>query len=281
MFQAPAQGGDALLHFATASLQVGISLPDFDDLIAEAESHPMRGWDFTWLGERLTATTLPWDYRGMVQRLARESSDLLDLGTGGGEWLARLDQRPERTVATEGWPPNLAIARTRLGPLGVEVFAYEGPSDNVKQTGAEPPLPFPDGSFHLVADRHESFLAVEVARVLAKGGRFITQQVGDGRELAALMGVAPAQPPRPSWELALACAQVEAAALRVTAGGEVNQLETIADVGALVWYLKAVPWELPGFAPESFRERLLELHELCQRAPLRFERRAFWLLAEA
>jgi SAM-dependent methyltransferase len=254
---------------------------DFDDLIAEVESHPLHGWDFAWLGDRLTTSPLPWSYRTMVQQLARGSSDLLDLGTGGGEWLARLDQRPGRTVATEGWPPNLTIARTRLEPLGVEVVAYDGPSDNVTQSGAEPPLPFPDGSFHLVADRHEAFLAVEVAQVLTKGGRFVTQQVGDGRELAALIGVAPVQPPGPIWELALACAQVEAAGLRVTDAGEVNQVETIADVGALVWYVKAVPWELPGLAPESFRERLLELHELCRRAKLQFERRVFWLLAEA
>lgn len=256
-------------------------MADFDELIAEAESHPIHGWDFEWLGDRVTTTPLPWSYRTMVQRLARESSDLLDLGTGGGEWLAKLDQRPQRTVATEGRPPNLTIAQTRLEPLGVEVVAYNGPWDNVSQTGADPPLPFPDRSFHLVADRHGAFLAIEVARVLAKGGRFISQQVGDGRELAALVGVAPAQPLSRIWDLALASSQVEAAVLRVTDGGEVDEVETIADVGALVWYLHAVPWELASFAPAAFRERLVELHQLSQEVPLRFERRAFWVLAEA
>ena len=54
----------------------------------------MEGWDWDWLGARPTSSPLPWSYREIVQRLARDSPDLLDLGTGGGEWLAKLATLP-------------------------------------------------------------------------------------------------------------------------------------------------------------------------------------------
>jgi hypothetical protein len=76
-------------------------------LLDEAERQPFVGWDFSWLRGRLDSQPLPWDYTATVVEHARNSSDLLDLGTGGGEWLAELSYRPPRTVATEAWGPNL------------------------------------------------------------------------------------------------------------------------------------------------------------------------------
>lgn len=137
---------------------------EFEALVSEAETRPLGGWDFSWLGSRLETGQLPWDYDSLVLRRARESPDLLDLGTGGGEWLARLPYRPPRTVATEAWEPNVAAAGARLGPLGVTVVSVEGAPDNAEQEAGEPRvrLPFPAASFHLVAARHESFVATEV-----------------------------------------------------------------------------------------------------------------------
>src|SRR5207244_4921427 len=100
---------------------------------------------------------LPWDYTASVVEHARSSPDLLDLGTGGGEWLAELSYRPPRTVATESWGPNVAIASARLRPLGVDVVQVAPARDNTGKPveGAASPLPFPDEAFHLVVDRHE------------------------------------------------------------------------------------------------------------------------------
>ena len=83
------------------------------------------------------------------------------------------------------------------------------------------------------------------------------------------------------WDLELAASQVESAGLKVTDEGETTQVEMIADIGALVWCLNAIPWAVPNSSPGAFRERLLELHQLSQVAPLQFSRGAFWLLAEA
>ena len=35
----------------------------------------------------------------------------------------------------------------------------------------------------------------------------------------------------------------------------------IFDIGAIVYYLKAVPWELPGFTVEKYYNKLLEIHD--------------------
>jgi len=42
----------------------------FERLVNEAMNAPFSGWDFSWLGARSTAGTLPWNYRREVARRA-------------------------------------------------------------------------------------------------------------------------------------------------------------------------------------------------------------------
>jgi len=100
--------------------------------------------------------------------MIRNVDSLLDMGAGGGEFLASLMPLPIHTCATEGYEPNVSVARTLLQPLGVKVFRYED-DDN---------LPFDDEEFELIINRHESYSPKEVFRLLKPGGYFITQQVG-------------------------------------------------------------------------------------------------------
>jgi SAM-dependent methyltransferase len=236
---------------------------NFDELIAEAEHQPTRGWDFSWLGERMTTRPLPWDFTELVAERARVATDLLDMGTGGGEWLAELPGRPSRTVATEAWDPNVTVARERLEPLGIDVVHIEGTPDNAMQgrgeTGGD--LPFDDDSFDLITNRHESFVASEVARVLRPEGVFMTQQLGDGvfREFNELLGAD--VPQQKAWRLPLAVDQVERAGLSVKRSAEGREEVTFADIGALAWYLRMVPWTVPGFSIARYHERLRHLHE--------------------
>jgi SAM-dependent methyltransferase len=256
---------------------------DFERLLAEAAAHPIEGWDFSWLGSRVATTGLPWDYDAVVLAHARESSDLLDLGTGGGEWLAGLPHRPARTVATEAWEPNVDVAGRRLRPLGVTVVRDEGAPDNAEQASDESRglLPFPSASFELVTSRHEAFVATEVARVLVSGGRFVTQQLGSGGEdFHRMLGLELPPGPSRSWNLALAVEQVEAAGLEVVESAEDAQVVTFADVGAVAWHLAAVPWAVPGFLIHTHREELRRLHERIEAdGPVSIHQPAFWLEA--
>ncbi|WP_431711014.1 class I SAM-dependent methyltransferase [Glutamicibacter uratoxydans] len=137
----------------------------------------MSGWDFSALAGRLRADEPWWDFeQDCFAALQASEIGALDLGTGGGERLSGLldrfshgTQLPPTVLATEGWKPNVPIARTRLAPYGVQVIEYDS---EIKQH-----LDLPEGRLDLVMSRHESFDPGELSRVLVPGGSFLTQQV--------------------------------------------------------------------------------------------------------
>jgi hypothetical protein len=74
---------------------------------------------------------------------------------------------------------------------------------------------------------------------------------------------------------------VTRAGLKVLDSAEANFTMRFRDVGALVWYLRAVPWVVPEFSVDRSRERLKELHaRTVTEGPIQIPRSAFWLEAE-
>ena len=233
-------------------------MAEFETLVREAERLPFEGWDFAHLGDRWQYPALPWDLVGMLREHFPGVSGFVDLGTGGGEFLARLAPLPTGTVATEGYEPNLPVARARLGPLGVRVVG--GTRDRR--------LDLPSESADLVHARHEAFDAREVARVLRRGGVFVTQQVGgrNHEEFAHRFGVS-GEPPVNRIESAPQLAEeIAAAGLVPVDVREARGRETVRDVGALVYFLRAAPWEVPGFSVDRFRPVLEEIHREIERS---------------
>lgn len=230
---------------------------DFDLFLADAEQ-PFAGWDFAYLNEsgRMASEPLPWSYASAALPRLRRATSALDMGTGGGELLALLRPFPPRMAATEGYAPNLPIARSRLETLGVAVYAV----------GEDDRLPFADAaSFDPVLNRHESYAQDEVARVLCPGGTFITQQVGvdDNVRLNELLGV-PLDVPWKEWRLVTARAQLEAAGMRVSGAREAFPITRFYDIGAVIYYLKAVHWQVPDFSVERHRNALRHIHDLIE-----------------
>ena len=245
-----------------------------DELLDEAEGEGFEGWDFSRLGSRLRLTPPHWDLEGTVARRAARARTMLDMGTGGGEWLASLPTRAVGTFATESWPPNIPVAAARLRALKVDVVQTEAAVDNHHQDGDDVGgrLPFRSGVFDLVSNRHEAFNAREVARVLRPGGWFVTQQAHSGSDqFHELLGLA--APNGPEFELELALEQVRSAGLEVEVAEAGTAVTTFADVGALAWYLKSVPWAVPGFTIGQFRETLLSLQ---RQAPIAVPSTRFW-----
>jgi SAM-dependent methyltransferase len=255
-------------------------VPTFDELVSEALAAPFSGWDFSWLSGRSAAGRLPWSYRREVGRRAASADTMLDMGTGGGERLSRLGARAPRTVATEAWPPNVPVAAERLRPLGIPVIHDEGAPDNDKQAGVgRGRLPFLDGAFGLVANRHEAFVAAEVARVLAPGGTFITQQIDRHAydELYRYVGLpVPAQPA--SW-LPLALQQVRDAGLTVQGAVRGAERHELSNVGALVYYLRVVDWAIPDYSFATCAAALRAAHDAPELWPASFQQRHFLLVA--
>jgi SAM-dependent methyltransferase len=239
----------------------------FEDLLAEGESVPVDGWDFSWFAGRATEERPPWGYAGLLgQRMAAlagvPGAAALDLQTGGGEVLAAVPAAPPTLVATESWPPNLAVARRNLAPLGARVVPVPSPDSD---------LPFADAAFDLVVSRHPVRVRWdEVARVLKPGGTYFSQDVGHpsvGELTAFMMGPppepdGPEQPTRdPKWSvLAAGQAGLDVADLR-----EFSGLMEFSDVAAVVVFLRKVVWIVPGFTVAGYRDRLRALHEQIER----------------
>lgn len=253
----------------------------FDELVTEALTEPFSGWDFSWLDRRSRTEPLPWDYAARVAALAGNARTMLDMGTGGGEALSQLPHRAPRTVATEGWPPNVPLAARRLLPLGIPVIRSEAAADNMDQDAADEGgrLPFRDGSLDLICNRHESFAAAEVSRVLAPGGTFVTQQVDyhDNDDLAQLLGFETPQEPD-SW-IGLAERQVTDAGLTIEESARGEQRIRFDDIAAVVFYLKAISWSIPGYSLDKHRDRLRALHEDAGAWPVTASGHRFLLVA--
>ncbi|MFI7694720.1 class I SAM-dependent methyltransferase [Nonomuraea sp. NPDC049655] len=243
---------------------------EYGELVARASAAAIEGWDFTALRGRVVEEPLPWSYERLLRDRLNGAASLLDMGTGGGEFLAGLTPLPPRTAATEGHPPNLPIARRRLEPLGVEVAAIR--EDDV--------LPFPADAFAVVANRHESYDPREVRRVLAGDGVFVTQQVG-GRDLEEVNRALGAPPlAYRGWDLARAAAGLAEAGLTVTWSARARVRTTFHDVGALVLFLRMVPWQVPDFDAVRYGPRLRALHDrMAGGRPLTAHAHRFALLA--
>ncbi len=172
--------------------------------------------------------------------------------------LASLgDALPKDTWAVEAYTPNVSVAQARLSSLGVRVVRID-PSDQRPVPGQDMAysLPFPAARFDLVLSRHEAYDPAEVGRVLRPGGHFLTQQVG-GRsheEINAALGVPPYF--LHDWSLQVAAEQLREPGLRVVLGEEAVVRTEFLDAGALAYYLKAVPWQVPGFTIAGYRAAL-------------------------
>ena len=83
-----------------------------------------KGWDFSFINHRLVESVKPWSYHSLIIPYILNSTCLLDMGTGGGEFLSILPF-PKTTFATEFYKPNIPIAKKRLEPLGIKVTPLE------------------------------------------------------------------------------------------------------------------------------------------------------------
>ena len=180
----------------------------------------------------------------------------------GASGCRRCALAPPSPLRPRAGNRTLRVATARLSPLGVPVVYTEGAPDNHRQEPGDPAgrLPFRTEAFDLVTNRHESFRANEVARVLRREGMFLTQQTHSGsQQFHELLGSEP--PDVQELELDMIVVQLQDAGLSIDEA-EVGTATTVfADIGALAWYLRSVPWAVPGFTVSTYRQALLRLHD--------------------
>jgi SAM-dependent methyltransferase len=229
-----------------------MTISKFEQLVQEALVQDFSGWDFSWTHGRWHEEDPSWNYRQLVQTRIQETDSLLDLGTGGGEFLASLKNLPQHSYATESYPPNIPVARSRLEPLGIQVIATE----------TERELPLPDHSLQLIINRHESYWVPELHRIIKPRGIFLTQQVGalDNIQINEFLG-APIESGSEEWSLDNEIRQLEQSGFAILHAEEKFLDSIFDDIGIVVFYLKIISWQIPDFSVEKYRDRLLAMHE--------------------
>lgn len=224
--------------------------------LEEEYACPFTGWDFTYLkGRRISLGKLPWDYEILVREYIQRAENTLDMDTGGGEALAKiLSTTPHigKVSATEAYAPNVSIARKKLAEFSVEVHDM-----------SESQLMFGDATFDLVVDRHGGSLSPQkIFQLLQPGGYYVTQQVGNqtNKELRALFNssvVLDDDWPHNAEDANQVFTDTGFVVKAVDSG---SYPVRFVDAGALVRYLKAIPWEVPDFSVRKFALELIKLH---------------------
>ena len=221
--------------------------------LEEEASANICGWDFSHIEDRYEEVgELSWDYRQVIGQYLLSTHELFDMDTGGGEFLLSPNHPPERCAATEGYPPNVALCREKLLPLGIDFR----PVDES----------FEDNRFDVVLNRHGSFEPAEVWRILKPGGVFITQQVGEDndRELVELL-LPGTSKPYPGWSLEPVRKSLMDQGFDILRGEEAFRPIRFYDVGALVWFARIIEWEFPGFSVENCLPQLSCAQNLLER----------------
>jgi len=223
---------------------------------SEEDCAYIRGWDFSHIRGRYEEAEPPWDYEAIIRSFLTDDKMILDYDTGGGEFLLSLRHPYENTAATEGYPPNVALCRERLGPLGIDLRVCKDAAH----------IPFPDEVFDLILNRHGDFFPPEIQRLLKPGGLFITQQVGADNDRDLVERVLPGTAkPFPHENLREQKARFADLGFEILQAEEAFGPICFYDVGAFVWFARIIEWEFPGFSVDRCFDRLLQLQETVAR----------------
>lgn len=220
--------------------------------LSEEQIAQIHGWDFSHIEGKYREHPLPWSYAEIIGKYLTPNAKLLDIDTGGGEFLLSLGHPYKNTSATEGYPPNVSLCREKLGALGID---FREASDYSH-------LPFEDEEFDIVINRHGSYVPSEIYRILKKGGLFITQQVGEDndRELVRML-LPKCEKQFCGHNLSLQKKLFEDVGFETIESDEAFVPLEFFDTAALVWFAKIIEWEFVGFSVERCFDALLSVEK--------------------
>ncbi|MFC2007416.1 methyltransferase domain-containing protein [Chloroflexota bacterium] len=217
----------------------------------QEEEITFSGWNFSHLMGRMILEQTPWSYSKLAIDLMHKYSSVIDMGTGGGEWILQHRKYwPEKVVATEGYTQNFKLASERLSPLGVKVIDFDQSVDSL--------MPFDDNEFGLAINRHSAFNCEEVSRIMVRGGTFLTEQI-HGLFAHELLSAFDNKPQFPEATLEFYVPELVNAGFAIVNKQDWSGKLKFTDVGAIVYYLKAVPWLVPGFSVDTHLDHLIAI----------------------
>lgn len=225
---------------------------DLKKKLLEAEKESFSGWDFSILEGRMIEEELPWDYKKILQGYLENEHKLLDMGTGGGEFLLTINHPYNQTTITESYPPNIKLCKERLTPLGIKVVAVEDDHH----------LPIEDEKFDVIINRHEYYAVDEIKRLLKTGGIFITQQVGDQNSYKIARKIlGDFQKQVKAFNLNSEVKKIKEKGFKLIDAKEYFPWMRFYDLEAFVYFAKVIQWEFPGFSVKKHYNQLKSLQK--------------------
>lgn len=226
-------------------------------LKSQKRQEDFKGWNFNSIAADFWQEGLSWSYADLVKEYLNQEMNLLDMGTGGGELLLSFKHPYTKTSVTEGWLPNFELLQEKLVPQGVQVKFVE--EDDI--------LDYPDDTFDIVLNSHESFSIEEVKRVLKSGGLFISQQVGDNNGINLASRLIPNYRKTDfTLHLSSVVKELRESNFEVVKQFEEYPIQKFYSMDALIYYGRTISWEFPNFEVTTHMEELLALYEELQRA---------------
>lgn len=228
-----------------------------EEWLKEEKMAHIHGWDFSHIyGRYSEEENLPWDFRTVINKYLKNNMKLLDMETGGGEFLLSLNHPKHNTSAIEGYQPNVELCKKVLLPLGIDF----------KEADGDEKIPFENEYFDIITNRHGAYNVTELKRVLKKDGIFITQQVGaeNDRELVEMLLPKYKDLPYAEHYLNIKQQEISEQGFEILESGETFQPIKFFDTGALVWFAKIIEWEFPNFSVESHLDNLYKVQEIIE-----------------
>ena len=208
----------------------------YEYLTKEYNAH-FSGWDFSYLKGRMIEDEPHWNYKGILEKHFPRKKTLLDMHTGGGEFLCSLSNLPKNVYATEGYEPNIPIAKDRLNEKGFHLK----PLKNINE------IPFENEYFDMIINRHGSFDIKEIKRTLQKDGVFISQKVGGLNGIDMNTALETKTMDYVEWCLIQNIISFKKEGMEVLDFNDYVGKMRFKDIGAFAFYLK---WQPPK-TPES------------------------------
>jgi len=226
----------------------------YEYLMDEYNAH-FSGWDFSYIKDRIIDDELPWNYKHIVENNLIGKETLLDMDTGGGEFLVSLSNLPPKVYATEGYEPNIPIAEKRLSKKNIQL--------KPKSNGNK--IPFDNEYFDIIINRHGSYETDELSRVLKKDGIFITQQVGGLNGIDINLAFEAEAMDSIEWNLVKNIELFKKAGMEVVEFKENIGKMKFIDAGAIVYYLKCIPWQVKDFSVDKYYKKLELMNSIIEK----------------
>ena len=122
-------------------------------------------------------------------------------------------------------------------------------------------ISLPDASLDLILNRHGGYDEIELYRLLKPGGIFLSQQVG-GQNNYRLNELLQDKPDfeYSFWTKDVITSKLIEAGFDLLTIEEASPIAEFTDIGAIVFCLRIISWQIADFSVEKYRDRLYDIH---------------------